>query len=188
MELLVKNMVCHRCVLVLQQQLAASGIPYLSVALGSVQLAAPISEQQREALRTSLQELGFDLLDDQRSTLVARIKSAIIEYVRGDEQLRQRKLSALLGERLQRDYAYLSSLFSSVEGITIEQYAILQRVELVKELLSYRERSLTEISYELGYSSVAHLSLQFKKITGMTPSQFKQLSEAGRKPLDEVGS
>ncbi|RYZ81069.1 MAG: AraC family transcriptional regulator [Proteobacteria bacterium] len=117
----------------------------------------------------------------------SRIKAIIIEYVRGNEELRARKLSVLISERAGRDYAYLSTLFSAVEGISIEQYAILQRVELVKELISYREQSLTEIAFELGYSSVAHLSQQFKKVTGLTPSQFRQSSEAGRKPLDEIG-
>lgn len=180
-------MVCNRCVLMVQQQLSALGIPYLSVGLGHVQLPASLSDEQRAALRDALQELGFDLLDDQRSALVARIKAIIIEYVRGNEELRARKLSVLISERAGRDYAYLSTLFSAVEGISIEQYAILQRVELVKELISYREQSLTEIAFDLGYSSVAHLSQQFKKVTGLTPSQFRQSSEAGRKPLDEIG-
>ncbi|RYY92088.1 MAG: AraC family transcriptional regulator [Chitinophagaceae bacterium] len=187
MELVIKNMVCRRCVLMVQERLAALQIPYLSVALGSVQLAAPIDAAKLEALRALLAEIGFEVLDDRKSALVAQVKSSIIDYVHNDAELRQRKLSSVLSDRLGLEYPYLSGLFSSVEGITIEQYAILQRVERAKELLSYRERSLTDIAYDLGYSSVAHLSQQFKKVTGMTVSEFKKLSEAGRKPLDEVG-
>jgi AraC family transcriptional regulator len=176
MELFIKNMVCRRCILAVQEKLAALGIRYLGVQLGEVQLVEPLDAATFDALRSALLELGFELLDDKKSGIIAKIKSTIIEYVHGaDDSLRTRKLSALLAGKLGLEYNYLSALFSSVEGITIEKYAILQRVERVKELISYGERNLNEIAFDLGYSSVQHLSQQFKKVTGMTASEFRAL-------------
>lgn len=189
MELFIKNMVCNRCVMIVQQRLDALDIPYSNVQLGEVKLNTSLSDEPFAVLKEDLHVLGFELLDDRKASLVSRIKSCIIKYIHSeDDEIRNMKLSVLLAEKLQTDYSYLSALFSSIEGITIEKYVILQRIERVKELLSYNELSLNEIAWKLSYSSVQHLSQQFRKITGLTPSQYKQSKESGRKPLDEVGS
>lgn len=189
MDLFIKNMVCDRCIMVVRQQLDQENIGYKNIQLGEVELSEPISGEQQGRLKEKLASLGFELLDDRRSALVTRIKSAIINLVHGNEMMEQnKKLSVLLSEKLGMDYHYLSTLFSSIEGLTIEKYAILQRIERAKELLMYDEMNLNEIAYSLGYSSVQHLSQQFKKITGLTPTHFKSLKENKRKPLDEVGS
>ncbi|TCJ12153.1 AraC family transcriptional regulator [Flaviaesturariibacter flavus] len=186
MHLFIKNMVCDRCIMAVQRTLDQQGLAYTDVRLGEVELPGSLSQEQQEALRTSLREIGFELLDDKKARIVEKIKNAIVSLVhRGDDEFNM-KLSALLEEKLQMDYHYLTSLFTSIEGVTIEKYTILQRIEKAKELLAYNELSLSEISYQMGYSSVQHLSQQFKKVTGMTPSQFRNLKENNRKPLDKV--
>ena len=180
-------MVCDRCIMAVRQELNKSGIPYANIQLGEVTLTVPPSADQLLQLKRGLEEIGFELLDDKKSRIVEQIKNTIVQLIHGNkEEAFNLKLSALLAEKLQLDYHYLSALFSSIEGITIEKYAILQRIEKVKELLLYDEKSLSEIAYELGYSSVQHLTQQFKKITGLTPSHFKQLKENKRKPLDKL--
>jgi AraC-like DNA-binding protein len=134
-----------------------------------------------------LRTVGFELIDDKRSKLIEQIKTYIIETVQYKEEPRQKRFSELLSQHLHHDYSYLSKLFSEVEGITIEQYVINQKIEKVKELLLYDELSLSQIAFQLGYSSTAHLSAQFKKLTGFTPSQFKQMGVQSRKALDEAG-
>lgn len=187
MELFVKNMVCNRCVAMVKGKLEALGIDYSSVELGEIKLRNEISRAQADSLKHELHTLGFELLDDRKASIVAQIKSAIVKYVHGDDDAeRNHKLSVLLAGKLGMEYNYLSSVFSSVEGITIEKYMILQKVERVKELLAYDELSIQEIAGKLGYSSVQHLSQQFKKLTGLTPSQFKQSSDVSRKPLDAL--
>lgn len=182
-------MVCDRCVMVVRQCLDTLGINYVRVALGEVHVCQPLHEAQFAVLKTQLESLGFELLDDRKTSLVSRIKGVIICYIHAeDTEDTNKKLSVLLSEKLGVDYNYLSSLFSSIEGTTIEKYVILQRIERAKELLSYNELSLNEIAYSLSYSSLQHLSQQFKKVTGLTPSQYKQSKEAGRKPLDQVGA
>lgn len=189
MELFIKNMVCDRCVMVVRQRLDGLLIAYNRVELGEVSLNQPLTDEQFAALKKELDTLGFELLDDRKASLVNQIKTAIIRYIHcEDTEEVNRKLSVLLSEKLGVDYNYLSSLFSSVEGLTIEKYVILQRIERAKELLAYNELSLNEIAFRLHYSSVQHLSQQFKKVTGITPSQYKQSKESGRKPLDQVGS
>lgn len=189
MNLYIKNMVCDRCVMVVRQQLEAAGLDYHNIQLGQVELAGDASTAQLEALRARLNDFGFELLDDKKAQLVEKIKTTIIALIHGSsEEEFNLKLSAHLQDKLQLDYHYLSALFSSVEGITIEKYAILQRIEKVKELMMYGEKNLSEIAYSLGYSSVQHLSQQFKKITGLTPSHFKELKENKRKPLDKLNS
>lgn len=184
----IKNMVCDRCIMAVRQQLEAAGLAYKRVQLGQVELAETPSSDQLESLREGLREWGFELLDDKRSQVVEKIKTAIVSLIHGqDADEFNLKLSAHLQDKLGLDYHYLSTLFSSVEGVTIERYAILQRIEKVKELLMYDEKSLSEIAYQLGYSSVQHLSQQFKKITGLTVSEFKKLKENKRKPLDSIG-
>lgn len=182
-------MVCDRCVMVVKQCLDSLGVVYAGVVLGEIHLNHPLNETQFALLKTQLETLGFELLDNRKTTLVNRIKGVIIRYIHAeDTEETNKKLSVLLSEKMSVEYSYLSALFSSVEGITIEKYVILQRIERAKELLSYNELSLNEIADTLSYSSVQHLSQQFKKITGLTPSQYKQSKEAGRKPLDQVGS
>jgi YesN/AraC family two-component response regulator len=148
------------------------------------------ADAQFNLLREDLQVFGFELLDDRKASVISQIKSCIIKYIHSDDEMMlNKKLSVLLAEKLNADYNYLSSLFSSIEGITIEKYVILQRIERAKELLTYNELSLNEIADKLYYSSVQHLSQQFKKITGLTPSQYKQSAkELGRQPLDHLGS
>lgn len=189
MELYIKNMVCDRCIMVVRQQLDILSIPYTNVELGEVKLTAPVSEEQFLNLKDQLHLLGFELLDDKKASLVTQIKSIIIRHIHTtDNPEVNLKLSALLAVKLNLDYNYLSALFSAVEGITIEKYCILQRIERAKELLDYNEMSLNEIADALCYSSVQHLSQQFKKVTGLTPSQYKQTKEVARKSLDQVGS
>lgn len=187
MNLYIKNMVCDRCVLVVRQLLNQLELGYKNIQMGQVELTEEPTLVKLDAFRTSLLTTGFELLDDKKAKLVEQIKNTIISLVQGyGEEDFNKTLSAILEEKLQLDYHHFTSLFSAVEGITIEKYAILQRIEKVKELLMYDELSLSEISYQLGYSSVQHLSQQFKRITGLTPSQFKQLKENNRKSLDKI--
>ena len=180
-------MVCDRCVLVVRQLLDQLELGYKNIQMGQVELTEEPTIVKLDSFRTSLLTTGFELLDDKKAKLVEQIKNTIISLVQGyGEEEFNKKLSAILEEKLQLDYHYFTRLFSAVEGITIEKYAILQRIEKVKELLMYDELSLSEISYQLGYSSVQHLSQQFKRITGLTPSQFKQLKENNRKSLDKI--
>ena len=189
MMLFIKNMVCNRCREVVKQQLELLLIDYRSIELGEVTLNKPIAPDQFFILKEQLHMLGFELLNDYKASLVTQIKSAIINFIHcTDCTGMNKKLSVMLAEKLSADYNYLSALFSSVEGITVEQYVILQRIEKAKELLTYNEASLSQIADALGYSSVQHLSQQFKKVTGLTPSQFKNSKDLSRKPLDEVGA
>lgn len=187
MQIYIKNMVCDRCVLVVREKLDQLDLPYHQVELGEVQLAHALSSAQLDLLRSELHQLGFELLDDKKGAIVEKAKKTIIQLVHGVEKVTiNRKLSILLQEQLQTDYLQLSLLFNSIEGITIGKYLILQRVEKAKELLMYDELSLGEIADKLGYSSVQYLSSQFRKVTGLTPSHFKQLKENKRKPLDKL--
>lgn len=180
-------MVCDRCIMVVKQLFKDLDIEFHQIQLGQVELKKEPGAEQLEQIRSLLQQYGFELLDDKKSKIVEKIKTTIVSLIHGTEaEELNLKLSAILEEKLQTDYHYLSTLFSSVEGVTIERYTILQRIEKVKELLMYDEKSLSEIAYEMGYSSVQHLSQQFKKITGLTPSHFKQLKENKRKPLDKI--
>ncbi len=180
-------MVCNRCILVVQQELEKLEIPYSKIDLGDVEMENAPAPEKLEALGKQLHTLGFEVLDDKKTTLVEKLKTTIIRLIHGnDNETLNTKLSVTLQEALQVDYHYLSTLFSSTEGLTIEKYVILQRIERVKELLQYDEMNLSEIADSLGYSSVQHLSQQFKKVTGLTPTGYKQLKENDRKPLDKV--
>jgi len=186
--LLVKNMVCHRCLLAVEETLKKSSVPFQKVMIGEIHLAGKISEKQQELLRESLAAIGLELIDNRMSGLVEKIKQLVIKKARNEvnEKERKTKLSAYLSQHLHHEYTYLSSFFSSVEGRTIENYFIEQRIEKVKELLVYKEMNLSQIAFDMEYSSVAHLSSQFKKITGLTPSHFKQVGSIRRKLLDKV--
>jgi len=188
-ELFIKNMVCDRCRMVVGQELERLGLHVTSVQLGAAQILEKLDKQQREGLAENLSKLGFELLDDARSKNVEQIKKIIIQKIHHSEYLDIKvNWSALLADELHQDYKHLSGLFSTVEGITLEQYIIQQKIERVKELLFYDELNLSEISFKLGYSSVAHLSAQFKKVTGQTPSQFKATRSTAnsRRTLDSI--
>lgn len=185
----IKNMVCNRCIKVVREELQTLGYDVRSIVLGEVVIAGRVDRVGLHRIRLVLEQNGFELLEDRHAKTVERIKHAVLRLVRRDaerEPLRE-KVSVYIEREVGRDYHTLSTLFSSTENITIEQYLILQRIERVKELLKYGELTLSEISYKLGYSSVQHLSNQFKKVTGMTPSAFKKMVGEVRKPLDEVG-
>ncbi|RYY47111.1 MAG: AraC family transcriptional regulator [Chitinophagaceae bacterium] len=179
-------MVCNRCILVVQQELQKLGFENCNVTLGEVETGAEIPKVKLELLQHTLDELGFELLDNSKKQIIEKIKNIIIQKVHHLQDDDQHNFSEILSKALHKDYTYLSSLFSGVEGITIEKYLINQKIEKVKELIIYDELSLSEIAYKLGYSSVAHLSNQFKKVTGLTPSYFKQVGQNKRKPLDKV--
>ena len=176
-------MVCIRCKMIGKQELAKLDLHYAIVELGKVELLENISKAQKNALRISLHNYGLELLEDKRNILIEQIKNVVIEYVHyADDQLKT-NFSDYLTEKLNHDYTYMANLFSEVEGTTIEHFIIVHKIEKVKELLVYDELSLTEISYKLYYCSVAHLSNQFKKITGLSPSHFKKLKENRRQGL-----
>jgi len=187
MKIAIKNMVCPRCTQAVSQVFASMAITPLDVRLGEVVLADPLTPEQLQNLQRKLDEIGFELLDDQQQQLVEKIKSIVIDHVHRQED-NHFVFTEVLQTALNKEYSQLSKLFSEKEGITIEQYVILQRMEKVKELLSYNELTLSEIAYKLGYSSVAYLSAQFKKVTGLTPSQFKKLGINLRKPIDQLSN
>ena len=186
MKLYIKNMVCNRCIMVVEQELTKLGFRPKSVFLGEVELERDLSEREKQTINNRLHSFGFELIDDRKSQLIGQIKSAIIELVHYQDDNLKTNLSDFLSDKLHHDYSYLSTLFSEVEGTTIEKYFIAQKIEKVKELLVYDELSISEIAFRMNYSSVAHLSNQFKKVTGLTPSHFKSIKTNRRKPLDEV--
>jgi len=179
-------MVCNRCILVVQQELDKLQLKVKNIRLGEVVLEKAATPLQKKALERALLPLGFELIDDRKSRLIEKIKNEVITWVHYPDNSVKTNLSERLSDQLHHDYTYLSHLFSEVEGITIEKYVIAQKIEKVKELLIYDELSLSEIAFRLRYSSVAYLSNQFKKVSGLTPSQFKQMQVHPRKPLDEV--
>ena len=183
--LYVKNMVCDRCIRVVKQELEKLKLDVRSVSLGEVILSGSPRDLPIEKIRHMLEENGFELIEDRKARIIEQLKLAIIKLVRNEGE-RATKYSESLSKELGLDYHSLSTLFSSVENVTIEQYIILQRIERAKELLKYGELTLSEISCKLGYSSVQHLSNQFKQITGLTPTQFKRMTENTRNPLDRV--
>ncbi|HUQ97769.1 MAG TPA: AraC family transcriptional regulator [Chitinophagaceae bacterium] len=186
MRLYIKNMVCSRCIMVVKQLLDAQGLAYTSVQLGEVELKEALTPAQQDQLKKGLSGLGFELLDDSKKQVLEKIKTFIIRHVHYNSSDPRYNVSQLLSEELGKDYSYLSHLFSDVEGTTIEKYLINQKIEKVKELLVYNEASLSDIAFQLGYSSVAHLSAQFKKVTGLTPTHFKKLGGLHRKTLDAI--
>lgn len=179
-------MVCDRCVMVVKNELTKLGYTPQSVILGEAEIPQELTKSEKEIIGKSLNMLGFELIDDKNSKLIEKIKNLIINYVySSDEELRV-NLSDYIESHLHKDYTYLSNLFSFTEGITIEKYFINHKIERVKELLVYDELTLSEIAYKMGYSSVAYLSSQFKKVTGLPPSRFKKIKEIKRKPLDKI--
>lgn len=183
----IKNMVCARCISAVQDIFNEQGLDVIDVSLGNVKLASEPGPELKAKISQALDDSGFELLDEKGSKIIERIKNVIIEQIHyNGEKKETENYSAYISKKLKLDYNYLSNLFSSVEGITIEKFIILQKTERVKELLVYNELSLGEIAFNLGYSSVQHLSNQFKNVTGETPSQFRHNSGGRRKPLDSV--
>lgn len=186
-SLRIKNVVCNRCIKAVKEILEQLQIPVHSVELGTAWIEEPLNEDKKQQLRKILEEEGFELIEDKRGQIINRIKNLVIEIVHYDRKVpRAKKLSDYIAQELHHDYTYLSSLFSSIEGVTLEKYIIRQKIERVKELLVYGEFTLSEIAFQLGYSSTQHLSNQFKRITGFTPTVFKEHFHHTRKPLDEV--
>lgn len=185
--LYIKNMVCPRCVKVVRDELTALGLDVRGVELGEVEVGA--GELPLEKIRAVLERNGFELVEDKRAKLIEDIKHAVIKLARNDHEKNPIRIkdSEFIAREVGKDYHSLSSLFSAVENITIERYLILQRIEYAKELLKYGDRTLSEISYVLGYSSVQHLSNQFKSVTGMTPTKFRSMGPQHRQGIDSVG-
>lgn len=186
MKVYIKNMVCNRCIMVVKNELEKLGHYPLTISLGEVELKNDLTHFEKLTLDNHLKIFGFELIDDKKSRLIGQIKSSIIEIIHQQTTELKSNLSDYLSSKLHHDYTYLSNLFSEVEGTTIEKYFIAQKIEKVKELLVYDELSLSEIAYQMNYSSVGYLSNQFKKVTGLTPTYFKNIKENKRKPLDEV--
>jgi len=188
MKLYIKYMVSTRCKMVVKDELKKMGLHFIVVDLGEVDIMENLSSEQREQLKKELLVSGLELMDDKRAVLIEKIKNVIIEMVHYSDELPKVNYSDYISEKLNHDYTYLSNIFSEVKGITIQQFIIEHKIERAKELLLYDELNLTEISYKLNYSSVAHLSNQFKKVTGLSPSHFKQLKDKRRSPIEDVGN
>lgn len=179
-------MVCGRCEMAIKTTLEKMLLPVVSLDLGEVLLSRELTNEEKQALAVALKELGFELLEDKTSKIIAKIKNLIIDLVHYQNEKLKVNFSAFLSDELHQDYSALSKLFSEVEGVTIEHYFIAQKIEKVKELLVYDEMSLSEIAIQLNYSNVAHLSNQFKKVTGMTPTYFKKIKDKNRKQIDAL--
>ncbi len=188
MKLYIKYMVSVRCKIVVKEILKELGLHFIVVELGEVEIMESLDTEQLEQVKAALLVCGLELMDDKRAVLIEKIKKVIIEMVHYANERPKTNFSDYISEKLNHDYTYLSNLFSEVSGTTIEHYIIAHKIERVKELLLYDELNLTQISYKMNYSSVAHLSNQFKKVTGLSPSHFKQLKEKRRNPLEEVGN
>jgi AraC-like DNA-binding protein len=188
MKLYIKYMVSNRCKLAVKDELKKLGLHYIMVELGEVEIMEDLSDEARESVKTALLSEGFELMDDKRSVLIEKIKNSVIEMVYHSNEIIKTKFSHYLSRKLNYNYTYLANLFSEIQGITIEQFIISHKIEKIKELLIYGELSISEIAWKMNYSSVAHLSNQFKKIAGLTPSHFKQLKEKKRIPIDEIGN
>jgi len=186
MKLYIKYMVSQRCKMMVKEELKKLGLRYVIVDLGLVEILEDITSQQREQLKTNLQKSGLELLDDKKSILIEKIKNVITEMIHHSDDLPILNYSEFISKKLNYDYTYLSNIFSEVKGITIQQFIIINKIERVKELLLYDELNLTQISYKLHYSSVAHLSNQFKKVTGLSPSFFKQLKQKRNSNLENM--
>ncbi|MDO9153821.1 MAG: helix-turn-helix transcriptional regulator [Paludibacter sp.] len=186
MKIHIKYMVSLRCKMVVKEELKKLGLHFIVVDLGEIEIMEDLTDSQHDALKAALLDSGLELMDDKRAVLIEKIKNVIVEMVHYTDDLPKINYSDYISEKLHYDYTYLSNLFSEVKGITIQQFIILHKIEQVKELMLYEELNLTEISYRLQYSSVAHLSNQFKKITGLTPSQFKLLKDRRRTPIEEI--
>lgn len=179
-------MVSLRCKLLVQEELQKLGLHYVVVDLGMVEILEDITEEQRRQLKKNLMKSGLELLDNKKSIMIEKIKNIIVEMIHYSDEMPKVNYSDYISEKMGYDYTYLANMFSEVKGITIQQFIIIHKIERVKELLIYDELNLTEISYKLHYSSVAHLSNQFKKITGLTPTFYKQLKNKRKQNLEDL--
>ncbi|MFZ1786865.1 MAG: AraC family transcriptional regulator [Saprospiraceae bacterium] len=186
MKLYIKNMVCSRCKMVVKSELEKLGLQLLAVDLGEVETIEPITAQKKNEIAEHLKSFGFELIDDKKSRVIDKIKTLIIELVHQQNAQINSNLSDYLSNHLAQDYSSLSNLFSEVEDTTIEKYFINQKIEKVKELLLYDELTLSEIAFQMNYSSVAYLSNQFKKVTGFSPSHYKQLKDKKRRQIEDL--
>ena len=179
-------MVSARCKMAVKEELRKLDLHFIVVELGEVEIMEDITDAQRNELKAGLLSSGLELMDDKRAVLIERIKTAVIEMVHYTDEQIKINFSVYLSEKLKHDYTYLANLFSEVQGTTIENYIILHKIERIKELIIYDELNITEIAWKMNYSSVAHLSNQFKKVTGLTPSHFKQLKVKRRTQIEDI--
>jgi AraC-like DNA-binding protein len=180
-------MVSNRCKMAVKEELKKLGLHFIVVDLGEVEIMENITMVQREQLKKVLLDSGLELMDDKKAMLIEKIKNVIIQMVHHSTENIKVNFSDYLSEKMNHDYTYLSNLFSEVQGTTIEQFIISHKTERIKELIIYGELNITEIAWKMNYSSVAHLSSQFKKVTGLSPSHFKQLKDKRRNPIEEIG-
>ncbi len=181
-------MVSARCKMAVKDELRKLGLHFTPVELGEVEIMENITSEQRLELKTALLNSGLELMDDKRAVLIEKIKNVVIEMVHHTDEMIKTNFSTFLSEKLNHDYTYLANLFSEVQGTTIEQFIISHKIERIKELMIYGELNITEIAWKMNYSSVAHLSNQFKKVTGLSPSHFKQLKDKRRSPIEDIGN
>jgi len=179
-------MVSTRCKMAVKEILNKLGVHFILIDLGEVDVMENISAEQREQLKTALLNSGLELMDDKRAVLIEKIKNVVIEMVHHTDEIIKINFSELLSRKLKHDYTYLSNLFSEVQGTTIEQFIIFQKIERIKEFIIYDELNISEIAWKMNYSSVSHLSNQFKKVTGLSPSHFKNMKEKRRSPIEEI--
>lgn len=179
-------MVSNRCKMAVRDELKKLGLNFVMVDLGEVEIMENLTMQQREMLTAGLLTCGLELMNDKKSILIEKIKIQIVQMIHHSDEVMKVNFSDYLSEKLDHNYTYLANLFSEVQGTTIEQYIISHKVERIKELMNYGELNITEIAWKMNYSSVAHLSSQFKKVTGLTPSNFKQLKDKRRNPIEEI--
>ena len=179
-------MVSNRCKMAVKEELKRLGLHFIVVDLGEVEIMENISAEQREQVKIALLKSGLELMDDKKAVLIEKIKNTIIEMVHHTDEIIKTNFSDFLSEKLNRDYTYLSKLFSEVQGTTIAQFIISHKIERIKEFIIYDELNITEIAFKMNYSSVAHLSNQFKKVTGLTPSHFRKLKNKRRKAIEDV--
>ena len=180
-------MVSNRCKMLVKEELKKLGLHFIVVDLGEVDIMETISLEQRSELKEALSSSGLELMDDKRAVLIEKIKNSIVEMVHHTDEMIKTNFSNFLSAKLNHDYTYLANLFSEIQGTTIEQFIISHKIERIKELIIYGELNITEIAWKMNYSSVAHLSNQFKKVTGLSPSHFKQLKNKRRVPIEEIG-
>ena len=181
-------MVSTRCKMAVKDVLKNLGLHFILVDLGEVEIMENISAEQREHIKTALLNSGLELMDDKKAILIERIKNVVVEMVHHSDEMIKTNFSDYLSKKLDHDYTYMASLFSEVQGTTIEHFIIAHKIERIKELITYGELNITEIAWKMNYSSVAHLSNQFKKVTGLSPSHFKQLKDKRRSPIEEIGN
>jgi len=187
LKIFIKHMVSNRCKMAVKDELRKLGLHFIVVDLGEVEIMENISAEQREQMKAALLISGFELMDDKKAILIEKIKTAVIEMVHHSDENIKTNFSDHLSEKLNHNYTYLANLFSEVQGTSIEHFIIAHKIERIKELIIYDELNITEIAWKMNYSSVAHLSNQFKKVTGLTPSHFRQLKDKRRTSIEDIG-